>query len=998
MKYWAFISYSSYDDRIAKRLHRQLENFPIPRDFTDLELAPGEPLGKRLRPIFRDRDELSSSSQLGPAIEHALEQSRYLIVICSPNSAKSEWVDKEIETFRKQGKGDQILAVIAGGIPNASFDEKGQECFPPSLRLPFEPLAADIREGRDGKARGPIKLIAGILETDFEVLWRRHLRRQRQLILGYSILTLFVIAGMIAMGVFSAKHKRIAIEKTEVAAKETVRADVQEALAGENQKTARLNLARSDLELADRFRRNGNLQASFAYLARSLKNDPSSVEASELAWAMLTGTRNYAFSRNLGELPLWRQRLATCLFGSGKGVAWIDTKGVLIVKEFLDGRGRGEVSVDLELGNVLVNGPLVERFYAEGTTLEIRINDGSGYGGVTVEIFVDLEALEISSRRSLSSTEEYEKKENLHQELLSDSVRNKLKRLQQDASGVVNFSDVDEESRRELLEYYQSVNDPNDLFVDFPPTHRRSSSNLLILPDGSVCLISGLPVSKFEVIAEHDLIMIRREVPKRDESVFEFVVVKDGKAVSKNAFSSELMESCGAMLSASRNHLLLWNGNQGAVVGLENLATIMTDASSLETDLWDEILDVSESVTLGQGTPSAFNFDEKNRLALICKDNKITSYFLSSDLVETRRELDFSEATLYAPYHAIDLSEPYPNRPPFSNTMRPLEEDVVEQIPQISDSGKWLFFDDDTLAVQNDSGAYEIVATFSSQSKEKVWFSPSQEWIATIDLTVGKWPRLKQGSEGGGITLYDLNAPEEFKRIPFPKSSEQKFLKTFEKKGAIYIALSVADVGGMPDWAIQIPKKSWNDAEVVPIDKIEEVFSDFPTPYESTLVKRKGFVDFGRRLEQLDALGTEQPMIRPIERGKKSVVFSQILDAISAPNAITRVVTASLGGTYIFNIGPLGTNTIVSDDGSAAVTFTRESKVIFWSPSPRDDHPPQWLSGFLNDYSGCKLASDGQLVLGDAKLKGNPEFRKELNKEIPKSWESLRERFVAEER
>lgn len=72
MKYWAFISYSSKDKATAIWLQKRLENFPIPKEFEQRELAPGEKLKKRLRPVFRDRDNLASASALGPAIAACL--------------------------------------------------------------------------------------------------------------------------------------------------------------------------------------------------------------------------------------------------------------------------------------------------------------------------------------------------------------------------------------------------------------------------------------------------------------------------------------------------------------------------------------------------------------------------------------------------------------------------------------------------------------------------------------------------------------------------------------------------------------------------------------------------------------------------------------------------------------------------------------------------------------------------------------------------------------
>src|SRR5438132_11366043 len=75
---------------------------------------------RRLFPCFRDRDELPLSADLGDTIEDALRASRYLIVICTPASARSRWVNEEVRYFKSLGRADRILAIIAGGEPNAS--------------------------------------------------------------------------------------------------------------------------------------------------------------------------------------------------------------------------------------------------------------------------------------------------------------------------------------------------------------------------------------------------------------------------------------------------------------------------------------------------------------------------------------------------------------------------------------------------------------------------------------------------------------------------------------------------------------------------------------------------------------------------------------------------------------------------------------------------------------------------------------------------------------
>jgi len=139
----------------------------------------------KLAPIFRDDDELAPSTDLGAALKNALAKSRYLIVICSPRSAASSWVQEEIDTFKALGRGDRILCLIIDGEPNAGSGSRSPECFPPGLRSVRDgsepcrpmPFAADVRRGRSTRERAFIKLVAGLLAVNFDMLWRRERRR-----------------------------------------------------------------------------------------------------------------------------------------------------------------------------------------------------------------------------------------------------------------------------------------------------------------------------------------------------------------------------------------------------------------------------------------------------------------------------------------------------------------------------------------------------------------------------------------------------------------------------------------------------------------------------------------------------------------------------------------------------------------------------------------------------------------------------------------------------
>jgi WD40 repeat protein len=188
-KYWAFISYSHADSEWGKWLHRSLETFRTPRGLVGRVTREGV-VPRRISPIFRDREELPTSNSLGSNIADSLAAARFLIVICSARAAASRWVNEEIKTFKASGRADHVLCLIVDGEPNASDNPGGGllECFPKAVRyaigpdgayLPdrIEPIAADVRPGKDGRSNARLKLIAGMLGLNYDDLRQRERRR-----------------------------------------------------------------------------------------------------------------------------------------------------------------------------------------------------------------------------------------------------------------------------------------------------------------------------------------------------------------------------------------------------------------------------------------------------------------------------------------------------------------------------------------------------------------------------------------------------------------------------------------------------------------------------------------------------------------------------------------------------------------------------------------------------------------------------------------------------
>ena len=194
-KYRAFISYSHSDEKWAAWLHKALETYKVPAAIVGRETRMGE-IPARLNPIFRDRDELPSATNLGELLTQSLADSATQIVICSPAAAQSHWVNEEILTYKRLGRSDRIFCLIIDGEPGASHTpgQEDQECFPHALRfemgddgelsdIPAEPIAADARLEGDGKANARLKLISGMLGVGFDALKQReHNRRQRRMV------------------------------------------------------------------------------------------------------------------------------------------------------------------------------------------------------------------------------------------------------------------------------------------------------------------------------------------------------------------------------------------------------------------------------------------------------------------------------------------------------------------------------------------------------------------------------------------------------------------------------------------------------------------------------------------------------------------------------------------------------------------------------------------------------------------------------------------------
>lgn len=236
-KYRAFFSYCHADRPVAEKLHRALETYRVPPELVGKQGAYG-PIPANLRPIFRDRDDMIAGHSLTKAVRDALDRSDALIVVCSPASAKSPYVQEEVRLFKSKRGAERVFPIIVAGEPGGVSND----CFPSTLRQRFdasgkmfdlteEPIAADMRAQGDGPELAELKLIAGLLGVGLDELRKREeIERRRRTRRMAALAAAMTICAVLATGsglyalqqkreAVAAKDRAVAAQKAEEAAK-----------------------------------------------------------------------------------------------------------------------------------------------------------------------------------------------------------------------------------------------------------------------------------------------------------------------------------------------------------------------------------------------------------------------------------------------------------------------------------------------------------------------------------------------------------------------------------------------------------------------------------------------------------------------------------------------------------------------------------------------------------------------------------------------------------
>ena len=219
-QYRAFISYCHADTRWANWLHGRLEGFRIDGELIGRQTAMGV-IPKTLRPIFRDRDDFTAGHSLSEQTLAALDASAVLILLGSPASAKSHYVNEEVRLFKLRHPDRPIIPIILDGRPG----DPVAECFPPALRFevaadgaitdrPADVIAADLQNTSDGRDLALAKVVAGMLgvPTD-DVRKRQAIAQSWRLKVIAALVTVVAVLSLVAGFLVWEHNRQVAVDE-----------------------------------------------------------------------------------------------------------------------------------------------------------------------------------------------------------------------------------------------------------------------------------------------------------------------------------------------------------------------------------------------------------------------------------------------------------------------------------------------------------------------------------------------------------------------------------------------------------------------------------------------------------------------------------------------------------------------------------------------------------------------------------------------------------------
>lgn len=135
-----------------------------------------------------------------------MDSSKFLIVICSPRAAQSEWVCKEVQDFIDSGREEYIIPFIIDGEPYSKNPEI--ECYPKTLKaLAGEKELLGININENGRDSAAVKVIARMFDVRFDSLWQRFRKSERKRRTTISLIIAFIVLLLMSLSYSFVRYK-----------------------------------------------------------------------------------------------------------------------------------------------------------------------------------------------------------------------------------------------------------------------------------------------------------------------------------------------------------------------------------------------------------------------------------------------------------------------------------------------------------------------------------------------------------------------------------------------------------------------------------------------------------------------------------------------------------------------------------------------------------------------------------------------------------------------
>ena len=227
-KPFAFISYSRKDAAVATDIRQRLEKYVYPKKLVKPEYRPED--DRYVRPIFQDLTDLHTRKEnFWDDLKDKVRDARYLIVICSLNSAQSKPVKEGINFFLKTHNNDTSLIIPVFVDEITPMPDVINEIV--KVRNCPIYITSQDNEGQMGKQYCFYHLLEYLLHVDFYKLYNRYVvykrkKRARKIVIAASFAAVILASSIYGW-----------VKSAQTAEKERQRATTAEALTKFERKT-----------------------------------------------------------------------------------------------------------------------------------------------------------------------------------------------------------------------------------------------------------------------------------------------------------------------------------------------------------------------------------------------------------------------------------------------------------------------------------------------------------------------------------------------------------------------------------------------------------------------------------------------------------------------------------------------------------------------------------------------------------------------------------------